>query len=288
MRERQQLTAELRVAPGSRAHAPQLLAAASGLSVTRVKDAMQKGAVWLTTGQRKPRRLRQVTYPLQPGDHLALYYDSDVLSRVPPRAVLLADFRRYSVWNKPVGLLVEGSRYGDHATLAMQVSEHFAGRRAVHLVHRLDLEAQGIVVIAHGSQATAMLSALWRERQVDKRYLVSVRGRLGDVGARGVFDSPLDGKASRTEYAVLQYDALYDVSELEITMWSGRYHQIRRHCAQAGHPVMGDPKYGTRNSDPRGLQLAAVRVCFTDPWTHEGIDISLPAKAAEIPVARTS
>ena len=243
------------------------LAAATGLPKLRIKDAMAKGAVWLQRGTRKPQRLRRVTTELARGDRLSLYYDSAVLASDPPAAALVADHKRYSVWRKPAGLLVEGSRFGDHATLARQIDQHFGGRREVHLVHRLDLEASGLVLAAHSSGATAKLSALFQQRTIDKRYRVTVRGAPGPEGHYGRSEAPLDGKPAVTEFRVEAVDADTRTATLEIRMLSGRYHQIRRHLCDLGHPVMGDPRYGTNNRDPAGLQLAAIGLSFEDPWT---------------------
>jgi tRNA pseudouridine32 synthase/23S rRNA pseudouridine746 synthase len=239
------------------------------LSHERLKDAMRKGALWLTRRGRKPHRLRRVTAELRPGDHLTLYYDSAVLAAAPPLPVLLQDCRRYSAWYKPAGLLVEGSRYGDHAALERLVELHFGNKRPVYLVHRLDREAAGVMVVAHTPQAAARLSALFRERDVEKVYEVEVRGDLRKHSERGVIDVPLDGKPSRTDFEVIAYDAARGVTKARVRMQTGRYHQIRRHFAHIGYAVMGDPKYGTGNSDPRGMQLVATLLGFTDPWTGE-------------------
>ncbi len=248
-----------------------LLAALSGLPKLRIKDAMQKGAVWHARGSTRPARLRRVTTPLKAGDRLQLYYDSAVLALVPPAATPVADCKRYSVWHKPAGLLVEGSRFGDHATLAAQVAAHFAPRREVYLVHRLDLEANGLLVIAHSRRAAAKLSALFQAREVDKRYRVEVLGNLRERGAAGRIELPLDGKAAVTEYRIEEVDEAAGRSTVVIRMLSGRHHQIRRHFDAIGHPVIGDPRYGRGNKDTGGMRLAAVGIAFTDPWSQRAV-----------------
>jgi len=246
--------------------APDLLAAASGLSKSRIKEAMQKGAVWSTQGSRKPQRLRRATAPLAAGTRLRLYYDSQVLDREPPRARLITDEKRYSVWFKPAGLLVEGSRYGDHATLLRQVEQGFSAPRRVWLVHRLDLEASGVILIAHTPQAAAKLSALFQTRTIDKHYCIEVAGILGNPDSSGHWDAPLDGKSARTDYRVVANCSDSNTSRVEVRMASGRYHQIRRHAAAAGHPVLGDPAHGQHNAHSAGLRLMATRLAFLDPW----------------------
>ena len=251
--------------------APEALAGATGLSKLRIKDAMLKGAVWLQRGTRKPQRLRRITTPLEVGDKLSLHYDSAVLTREPPAARLVADHKRYSVWWKPAGLMVEGSRFGDHATLARQIGVHFEGRRDVHLVHRLDLEASGLVIAGHGSGATARLSALFQARTIDKRYRVTVKGDLRARGERGRIDLALDEKPAVTEYRIESVDAAANTTTVEVRMATGRYHQIRRHFAAIGTPVLGDPRYGRGASSPAGLQLSAVGIAFVDPFSQKPV-----------------
>lgn len=241
------------------------LAEASGLSRGRIKDAIDKGAVWHGRAGRRPLRLRRATEHLAVGDTLALYYDSQVLATLPPEPVLVANEGRFSVWDKPAGLLVEGSRFGDHATLERLVARSLS--RSTWLPHRLDREASGIMLVAHSSQAAAKLGALFMERRIGKRYEVEVLGDVGPVGSTGAIETPLDGKPSRSRYRVI--DRLPDgrATRLEIEIDTGRYHQIRRHLEGIGHPVLGDPLYGAGNSDPRGLRLRAVSLSFADPWT---------------------
>jgi len=275
---RRVFTIEHTVRDGDPPLAVDLLATLSGLPKLRIKDAMQKGAVWHARGRAKPVRLRRVTTPLAVGDRLQLYYDSAVLALLPPAATLRADCRRYSVWHKPAGLLVEGSRFGDHATLAAQIAAHFSPRREVYLVHRLDLEASGLLVVAHSRQAAAKLSALFQAREVDKRYRVDVLGDLRVRGDAGRIELPLDDKPAVTEYRLEGVDEQAGRSTVMIRMWSGRYHQIRRHFDAIGHPVIGDPRYGRGNKDPGGMRLAAVGIAFTDPWTQRPVQFGeLPA-----------
>ncbi|MGE3772229.1 MAG: RluA family pseudouridine synthase [Gammaproteobacteria bacterium] len=274
---RRVFTLEHTVRDGDPPLAADLLAALSGLPKLRIKDAMQKGAVWHARGRAKPARLRRVTTPLKAGDRLQLYYDSAVLALTPPPAALVADCRRYSVWHKPAGLLVEGSRFGDHATLAAQIAAHFTPRREVYLVHRLDLEASGLLLVAHSRQAAAKLSALFQSRSVDKRYRVEVLGDLRSRGELGRIDSALDGKPAVTEYRVEGVAEGGARSTVLIRMLSGRHHQIRRHFEAIGHPVIGDPRYGRGNEDSRGMRLAAIGIAFKDPWTQR------PVRYGELP-----
>jgi tRNA pseudouridine32 synthase/23S rRNA pseudouridine746 synthase len=241
------------------------LARLSALPKGRLKDALQKGAVWHKRGS-KTRRLRRATFVLLPGDTLSLYYNPEVLALVPPVATLVADERQYSVWHKPAGLLAQGSREGDHCALLRQAE--LALQRDVFLVHRLDREAAGLMLIAHTTKAAAALSALFAREQPDARirklYRIEVRGKPLE---RGEIALPLDGKTALSRYRRLDHDPDRDSSVVEVALVTGRKHQIRRHFAAIGHPVLGDPLYGSNNKDPRGLQLVAMALEFVCPLT---------------------
>lgn len=249
------------------------LAKHTGLSKGKVKDAMAKGAVWLSKKSGKRRHLRRATTPLGSGDTLEFYYDEDLLAIKPPAAHCLDDRQRYSAWFKPAGLMAQGTDYGDHCALLRQVEIYFRPHRPVFLVHRLDREAAGLMLIAHDSQAAAFLSALFRDNRISKRYEVRVRGDIKEW--QGEINLPLDGKRAVTRYNVMDYAAAADVATVAVTIETGRLHQIRRHLAMIGHPVLGDPKYGAGNKNSEGMQLAAVGLRFRCPFSGREMDYSV-------------
>ncbi len=253
-----------------------LLAAKSGLPKGRIKDAMNKGAVWLKSKRGGLRRLRRATAALRPGDHIELYYDGEILSAKPPQAKCLADRVSYSVWHKPAGLLSQGTKYGDHCSLLRQAELFFTPPREAFLVHRLDREVEGVMLVAHGSKSAAGLSALFEKKVIVKRYRAEVLGLAGEAGSEGRIDLPLDGKPAITEYRVASCDPENNSTRVEIVIQTGRLHQIRRHFEMIGHPVMGDPKYGKGNKNREGIRLAAVSLQFVSPDTGEKVYFSLP------------
>lgn len=235
------------------------------LSKGRLKDAMNKGALSVQKGKQH-RRLRRAQAIVQPGEILHLNYDDDLLSRRCEPAVLLADEQQYSVWFKPAGMLSQGNEWGDHLALLRFVELHFSQKRQVFLVHRLDREASGIVVIAHTKTAAAGLSLLMQQQKMHKTYHVQVRGQFSAaLKARGQVDLPIDGKPSCSQFQILEEVLEPSRTWLEVTLITGRKHQIRRHFAAVGHPVMGDPQYGNHNQDPAGLALQAVSLAFALP-----------------------
>lgn len=256
----------------------EILASLSGLPKGRIKDAMNKGAVWLQRGKQQ-KRLRRATTELQPGDKLHLHYNADLLALTPPLPQLLADEKQYTVWVKPAGLLAQGTLEGDHCSL-LRVAEQQL-HREVYLVHRLDREATGLMLIAHTGKAAAALSALFAREDkqpadkqgIEKRYRVEVRGETAESGE---IDSPLDGKAALTRFSRIHYDAQKNSSIVAVELVTGRKHQIRRHFAALDHPVLGDPQYGSNNKDARGLQLQAVELRFLCPLTRQPRHYRMP------------
>ncbi len=258
--------------PGQRA--AELLSRESGLSKLKVKDAMQKGAVWLqrTRGsakqrkRTKPRRLRRVTATLQPGDTLHLNYDERVLSQQPLSALMVADHGEYSVWDKPAGMLCQGSRWSDHTSLQRWVEQQHA-QRQVYIVHRIDRMASGLVVLAHSQAMAAALSGLFARREVHKQYRVQIYGQLTQALPFEI-DSALDGKAALSRVlASSPVPARPGDSALLVEIETGRKHQIRRHLAGIGHPVIGDRLYAAERVAGEDLQLRAIVLAFAEPGT---------------------
>jgi len=254
----------------------ELLAGGTGLTKLRVKEAMQKGAVWLKRAGAGEQRLRRAQARPRTADLLSIYYDAELLARVPPAAECRHDAGRFSIWFKPAGLMTQGTRFGDHCSLLRQAEVFLRPGRAAFAVHRLDREASGLVIVAHDRGAAAALSRLFAARQIVKRYRVELRGQIGPASGR--IDLPLDGKPAVTEYVRRSYDPATDVSVVDAVMQTGRKHQIRRHFAFAGFPVMGDPLYGRKNKNAAGLKLRARSLELTCPFTGKALTFEAPAE----------
>src|SRR6187431_1298872 len=145
-----------------------LLAEGTGLSKQRIKDAMNKGAVWWTL-KGKTLRLRRATKVLYKGSKIQFFYDEQVLARKPESANLIYDGGNYSIWFKPAGMLSQGSQWGDHCSILRCVEVNGQPNqgqrpRECFLVHRLDADAMGLIILAHDSQSAAKLSALFQAR----------------------------------------------------------------------------------------------------------------------------
>lgn len=255
-----------------------LVAAAPQLSKGRLKDAMNKGAVLWRRGKQN-KRLRRAQADLLPGDTLELNYDEQLLQRSCDAAVLIHEARGYSVWFKPAGMLSQGNEWGDHLSLLRFAELHWQGKRQVFLLHRLDREASGLVLIAHTKQAAAAFSLMLQQHKIDKEYRIEVKGQLSaQLQAKAAITLPLDDKACSTEFEVESYLEASNTSMVKVKLITGRKHQIRRHFALAGHPVMGDPAYGSGNKNEQGLMLQAVKLQFTCPFRKTLMQFELPAE----------
>lgn len=257
------------------------LAKHTGLSKTRLKRAMIQGAVWLQRPHTKMRRVRRATTPVQPGDRWTVYYDPAILDLHPPQARCLKAFAHYGIWYKPAGLMTQGTRFGDHCSLARQVEHHFQMKRKVLLVHRIDREAAGLVIVAHSRTAAAHFSSLLRRGAIEKRYTVWVRGDLTQQSSSGHITLDLDNKPAITEYEAVKYDAATDQTLVRVRIRTGRLHQIRRHLALIGFPVMGDPRYGQNNKNQTGLQLVADTLAFDCPFGGGRVVVQIDAEGLD-------
>lgn len=207
---------------------------------------------------------------------MELHYDEAILAAVPPASSLIADEGDYSVWLKPSGLMAQGTMFGDHCSILRQAELFFGNRRKVYLVHRLDREVSGLMLVAHTADAASGLSRLFRENLITKKYRAVLRGDAGPVGTEKIIDLPLDGKKAKTAFTVLSNDKEKNTSIVDVSIESGRLHQIRRHFDMIGHPVMGDPKYGRGNKNREGLRLTAYYLSFRCPIRKRQVEYTAP------------
>lgn len=149
-------------------------------------------------------------------------------------------------------------------------------RNRVFIVHRLDRETSGVLVLAKTEEAKLTLQENWDE--ADKRYLAVVRGQppanigsitsyLAENVAHIVYstDDPARGKLSQTDYRVVKKTAA--MSLVEVRLMTGRKNQIRVHFADGGFPIIGDRKYGDKKDSVKRLALHAYSIEFPHPHT---------------------
>ncbi|HET8704943.1 MAG TPA: RluA family pseudouridine synthase [Pseudomonadales bacterium] len=251
------------------------LATETGLSKRGLKEVLLKGAVQVKRNGAARKRVRRATFELRKGDTVYFNYDPAILALQPPQPALLFKCREYSLWFKPAGLLSQGNEWSDHCSL-LRLAEQHLNIQQTYLVHRLDREASGIMLIAHTSHAAAKLSALWQNNQILKQYKVCVHGQAPE---QGEINDPLDGKPARTLYKCERYDAVNHCSWLDVSIITGRKHQIRRHLSAQGLPVVGDPQYGDFSEkilNKKGLLLQAWVLEFNCPFSKTRKRFELP------------
>lgn len=247
-----------------------VLASESGLSKQLIKQLMQKGAVWQSVGK-KTQRLRRAKKVLSTNATLHLYYDKLVIDRIPPTPILISDEKHYSIWNKPYGMLSQGSKWGDHCTITRWAEQHLLPQRNSFTVHRLDRAANGLIIVAHEKKAAAALSALFQQRDIDKRYQIWVHGQFDKAATMHhplTVEQDIDGRQAKSHFIFLQYDPDQNRSLLEVRIETGRKHQIRRHSASIGFSVVGDRLYGDIEVK-EDLQLTAYYLAFECPFSHQ-------------------
>jgi len=180
------------------------------------------------------------------------------------------------VIDKPPGLLAAPTAESDRGNLADLLARR-PGGGPVWVVHRLDLHTSGLLVYARTPEANRVLAAQFRTHDVRREYLAVVAGAF--PADRLVLDTPLGGRRAVTHVAI---EERYGdrATLLRCRLETGRTHQIRLHCALAGHPVLGDPLHPVRTAlPPPRLALHAEVLGLVHPRTGEPLDLRSPLPA---------
>jgi tRNA pseudouridine32 synthase/23S rRNA pseudouridine746 synthase len=250
----------------------EVLQKSTSMNLDVLADAAAKGAVWLQKGGKgKILRIRSLDLQVSPEDKLVMYYDSRIL--IFPEltdAKCLLETSHYGIWLKPAGVLPQGTQVSDHTSLLRYV-EKFKQKEA-YLIHRLDRETEGLMIIGYTAEGAAKLSDLFQNNKVYKTYQAIVKGEI-EIGHKQTVNEPLDGKVAITHFEALANGN--GCSLLLVKIETGRLHQIRRHLEFIGNPIMGDPKYGRGNKNKDGLKLLAKSLSFLDPWTKKSVEIAV-------------
>ncbi|HTX45691.1 MAG TPA: RluA family pseudouridine synthase [Solirubrobacteraceae bacterium] len=240
-------------------------------------------------------RLRPKSYVVAPGEVVEAWPEDEATELVArsgdvPFSIIYQDDSLLIV-DKPPGVVVHPARGHWTGTLAQAVAAHGADGGdpwRAGIVHRLDRDTSGLLVVAKNEDVHRALKAELADRKLRREYLALVEGR--PPARTGTVDAPIgrhrrdrklmsidtdDGREARTHFELER--VLPAATLVRVVLETGRTHQIRVHMAAIGHPVCGDPQYGT--SGLYGLKrqfLHAARLAFEHPVTGEPLDVSSP------------
>jgi 23S rRNA pseudouridine1911/1915/1917 synthase len=194
------------------------------------------------------------------------------------------------VVDKGPGVVVHPARGHGEGTLAQLLAASAAGGdpERAGIVHRLDRDTSGLLVVARSEQAHRRLQGALRRRLIEREYLALVQGQ--PPARSGTIEAPIGrdprvrtrmtvggahSREARTHFTLER--ALAGTSLLRLRLDTGRTHQIRVHLRAIGHPVCGDPEYGTAGVLGLTRQfLHAARLAFDHPFTGERVDVLSP------------
>ncbi len=274
-----------------------LLAFLKGVPKSMIYRIIRKGEVRVNKGRVKP------IYRLKEGDVVRVppVRVSDKTMEAPGRGLLnyleksiLYEDEGLLVINKPSGVAVHGGSGISYGVIeAMRALR--PKQKSIDLVHRLDRDTSGCLILTKKRSALRRLHEMLREGRVDKRYLALCKGRW-EGGARMV-DASLKKNTLRSGERVVEVDPMgkealsrfipqqlfKSATLMEIKLFTGRTHQIRVHAAHIHHPIAGDEKYGDRSFD-RDMKALGVSRLFLHAqklrfsWPDEGqtLEVSAP------------
>ncbi len=277
-----------------------LAARLNGPSRSAIAGAIRSGAVVVGGGPSKPG------YTVKPGDVISGTLPQPPPADLEPEAIDL-DILYEDAWllvvNKPAGMVVHPSPGHSSGTLVNALLYHFPDIEARQdgeiprpgIVHRLDKDTSGCLLIAKTDRAHVRLTEQFKERRVRKTYLALVVGHLARETGRiekPVGRHPRDRKkmsvfSHRGRQALTVWKVrrrLPGATLLELDLKTGRTHQIRVHLASLGHPVVGDPLYGGGRKRLAGTVLAEARrqmlhawhLTFSHPLSVETVSVEAP------------
>lgn len=259
------------------------------LSRAQLQRLIRSGAITVNDAVVRP------AYRLTPGDRITVTFPEEPTVRPEslPLDVVYED-EYLLVVNKPAGMVVHPAARVVSGTLVNALLAHcpqvadVGGPDRAGIVHRLDRETSGLIVVAKNPETHASLQRQFKRRLVRKTYVALVEGQVSP--REGIIEVPIGrdpkdrtrmavsrtGRPAITQYRVVEVFPQYTL--LEVRPHTGRTHQIRVHLAWLGYPVVGDRVYGRRRQTllPDRHFLHARELAFTHPVTGEKLTLSAP------------
>ncbi|MCD8291351.1 MAG: RluA family pseudouridine synthase [Prevotella sp.] len=257
-----------------------LLANVPKLSKTKIKATLQGHGIKVNG-----KTITQFDFPLEPGMKVSVskskkndVFQSKYLS-------IIYEDRYIIVIDKNIGIL---SMAAGHKSLNVKsvLDDYFKKSHQkcnAHVVHRLDRDTSGLMVYAKDMETEQVLEHNWHEIVYDRRYVAVVSGEMEEDGgtianwlkddnAYVTYSSPTDNGG---KYAVTHFHTLARTTEhslVEFSLETGRKNQIRVHCADMGHPICGDEKYGNGDDPLHRMCLHAYMLCLYHPVTGKPME----------------
>jgi 23S rRNA pseudouridine1911/1915/1917 synthase len=250
----------------------------SDLSRARLQKLIEEGNVLVN------KKSVRASHPLKSGDLVSVVLPQETTSAPAPQPIpldIVYEDKDIIVVNKPAGLTVHPAPGHEQNTLVNAILSRypdmasFSGSDRPGIVHRLDKDTSGLIVIARNKKTQEELIKNFKSREVKKVYITLVKGKLEPE--HGVIDAPIgrhpvhrqrmavvsDGREAKTVYRVVRYLDSYTL--LEVMPQTGRTHQIRVHLAAIGFPVVGDRVYGVKSPFLKRQFLHAYKLGFNLP-----------------------
>lgn len=262
------------------------------LSRSRIQNMLKSGEITVDGKEAKPN------LKLAGGEQIRLAIKKTVPLSVEPEEIaldILYEDKDIIVVNKPQGMVVHPAAGHYKGTLVNALLHHCNDLSGINgimrpgIVHRIDKDTSGVLVVAKNDAAHQGLVAQWKKHSIKRLYIALLHGVLSE-GA-GIVDAPIGrshkdrkkmavdpqkGRTAITHYQVLERFTAYTLVQLRLE--TGRTHQIRVHMSYLGHPVAGDPVYGPKKSrlPLMGQALHAQVLGFNHPLTGRWLEYSTP------------
>lgn len=235
------------------------------------------------------KQVTRYNYPLKPGMKVAVSKSKKNDTFKSRYLKIVYEDRHLVVVEKNVGIL---SMAAGHSSLNVKtvLDDYFRRTRqrcTAHVVHRLDRDTSGLMIYTKDIEVEQLFERDWHHIVYDRRYVAVVSGEMEEDGgtvanwlkdnkAYVTYSSPVDngGKYAITHFHTLKRTVEHSLVEFRLE--TGRKNQIRVHCADMGHPVCGDMKYGNGDNPLNRLCLHAYVLCFYHPITHRRMEFETP------------
>ncbi|MFW5976495.1 MAG: RluA family pseudouridine synthase [Bacillota bacterium] len=261
------------------------------LSRSYIQNLINNGRVEINN-----KNITKKSYKITNGDNITIVIPPPEDLNIKPVEMdldVLYEDKDIIVVNKPAGLVVHPAPGNRNNTLVHGLLAHtdklsgINGIKRPGIVHRLDKDTSGVLVVAKNDKSHRKLVDQFKKRKVKKIYKTVVKGKLSYK--KGKIDAPIgrdpdnrkkmavrknNSKNAVTLFKVIEYFNNYSLVEIELK--TGRTHQIRVHFAYMGHPVVGDKKYGNSKSEVKRQLLHAYKLEFLHPGLKEKKSITSP------------